>query len=140
MKRQTNRGFTLIELMIVVAIIGIIATIAYPSYKEHIAKAKRADAMSALMLASQAMERYRTNPPYNYDVTALADIFAIQVPVDGGAAYYNLSLFENTETTYTLRASPIGSMAGEDYLSITHTGAKKWGDGKDCWPESGSSC
>lgn len=138
MKIIKQKGFTLVELVIVVAIIGIIATIAYPSYDQYITRAKRGDAMSALMLASQAMERYRSNPPYSYDVPALADISAVQVPVEGGTAYYDLTLNSN-DTTYTLTATPTGSMSGKKVLTLTHTGARTWG-GDACWPEAGSTC
>ena len=74
---KKRNGFTLIELMMVVAIIGIITSIAYPAYQRYIDRAKRTDAMSVLTLASQAMERYRTTPPYSYAVPNLSDIFAI---------------------------------------------------------------
>ena len=135
---KKRNGFTLIELMMGVAIIGIITAIAYPAYQRYIDRAKRTDAMSVLTLASQAMERYRTTPPYSYAVPNLSDIFATQVPVDGGNAFYNLSLI-NDATSYTLTATPTGSMSGKKILSLTNTGAKTWGV-KTCWPEGGSDC
>jgi len=137
-KRVRQKAFTLVELMIVVGIIGIIASIAYPAYERHIATSKRSDAMTALMLASQAMERYRSNPPYDYNVGSLSNVFATQVPVEGGTAYYNLSM-NNTATSYTITASPTGSMTGKDPLTLTNTGARTWG-AKACWPEGASSC
>ena len=142
MKR--NRGFTLVEVMIVVAIVGILFAIAYPSYQDYIVRSKRADAMGALMNAAQAMERYKVNN-YDYNVgTTLSTVFATQVPVDGGTAYYNLSI-TSTTTTYTITATPTGSMAGLDgALTLTNTGAKQWtdsgGTSHSCWPESGSTC
>ncbi|MDM9225657.1 type IV pilin protein, partial [Klebsiella pneumoniae] len=58
--RKQSRGFTLIELMIVVAVIGILAAVAYPSYQEYVRKSKRAEGRTALMELLQQQERYMT--------------------------------------------------------------------------------
>jgi type IV pilus assembly protein PilE len=60
MKPKKETGFTLIELMIAVAVVGILASIAYPSYIDHVRKSRRADAQGALMGLSNAMERFFT--------------------------------------------------------------------------------
>jgi type IV pilus assembly protein PilE len=59
--KNKQSGFTLIELMIVVAILGIIAAIAYPQYIEYVAKGRRAECRSALLVASQKMEKFYSN-------------------------------------------------------------------------------
>lgn len=61
MKREAARGFTLIELMIVVAVIGILAAIAYPSYVDSVRKSRRADALAALTDARLKQEKYRAS-------------------------------------------------------------------------------
>lgn len=58
--RKQSRGFTLIEVMIVVAVIGILGAIAYPSYQEYVRKARRAEGRTALMEMLQQQERYMT--------------------------------------------------------------------------------
>ena len=136
---KKQKAFTLVELMTVVAILGILMAIAYPSYTEHVKKAKRADAMAALVLAAAAYERYRTSPPYSYNVK-IEDIFANQVPVEGGTKYYEIKNDGATsDGAYKIVAKAVGGMAGDGDLSITSTGEKKWGS-KTCWPESASSC
>lgn len=122
-------GFTLIELMIVVAIVGIISAIAYPSYQEYIASSRRADAQSNLLELAQFMERaYTVNSSYpvmGSDADSNATLPFNASPKDGGTTHYNL-IARSTATTYTLTASPVGAMAGDECgnLTLTNTGAK----------------
>ncbi len=140
MKQKKIEGFTIIELLITVAIIGVIVAIAYPAYRNYVITSKRADAMAALMTAVQAVERFKGNNNFSYVGVDTANVIPTQVPVDGGAAYYSIA-FVGTPTTaaYELRATPTGSQPTTDgSLSIDHSGAKKWSKGnKSCWPESG---
>lgn len=133
-----NRGFTLVELMIVIAVVGIIATIAYPSYNDSVKKSRRADAKGALMGFSQAMERHFTdNNSYLGAASGGANtgaptIFPTQAPLDSSAKFYDLTIEAATASSYTLRATPINGQAGDGNLEIDNTGAKRW-NGNTGW-------
>ncbi|PWK50919.1 type IV pilin protein [Pleionea mediterranea] len=137
-------GFTLVELMIVVAIIGLVAAIAYPSYEAYIVRSKRADGMAAMLNAVSAMERHRA-VNMRYTGAAADTTFEKDIPVGEANPYYELSLGTVTASTYIIRATPQNSMTGKDgALSINQAGVKTWtdknGNTSNCWPESGNSC
>ena len=137
-------GFTLIEVMIVVAIIGILASIAYPSYMKYVRNANRADAQALMLENAQYMERRFTTcgsyaavggaaAPCN----AAADLPKDQSP-ENGTARYSVTLTEATATAFTIQAAPAGSYADAlcGTMTITQTGAKtETGAGSlgDCW-------
>jgi len=98
------RGFTLIELMIVVAIVAILAVIAYPAYGDYIMRARRTDATRALTEAASAMERYFSQNQ-RYTSADLAAIYADTSP-DG---YYALTLNVAGPNAYTITATRQGS-------------------------------
>ena len=149
-KLKNIRGFSLVELMIVVSILSILAAFAVPSYLEQSKRARRADAQSALMGLAQAMERHFTeNSTYVSAVDAGAPastIFPSQAPLDGGAKYYNLEIPAVTATTYRLRAAPISgkSQDGDGFIELLSTGVKQWdrddggsvADTEKCWETS----
>lgn len=124
------RGFTLIELMIVVAIIGIIAAVAYPNYVDYVERGRRVDAQTALMGLASAMERHRTsNNTYEgagSPDTGAPSIYADESPVDGSPKFYNLTIQAVTGSTYTLRATPKNAQAGNGILELDSTGARWW--------------
>ena len=102
-----SRGFRLIELMIVVAIVGILAAIAYPAYTSQVIKSQRADAKTALLTAAQNLERCYTE--YNaYDDAACP---AVAATSDEG--YYAVAA-ALTPSTYTLTATPISGAVVQD--------------------------
>ena len=90
---RLHTGFTLIELMIVVAIVGILAAIAYPSYTEQVRQSRRSDCEGALTGLASAMERYFTvNNTYVGAAVGAGGIFPNQCPIDGNTAYYTLQI------------------------------------------------
>lgn len=98
-----RRGFTLIELMIVVVVIAILAAIAFPSYQHFVRNAQRADGMSALLDIRTAQERWRTNNPAyasNDDIDSLVP-FGATSP-DG---FYTLAITHSSASTFRVTAT-----------------------------------
>ncbi len=153
--RHRERGFTLIEVMIVVAIVAILAAIALPNYQEYVRRAKRAEAEAILMEAAQYMQRYYSA---NDRYTAAAGKTAVEaeqkigtaslLPASlrqspkSGAANYTIAVFaRDTPPSYTLRATRVGSMSADKCGTLVLSGLGVKGmDGPalglvaaDCW-------
>ena len=137
------KGFTLIEVMMVVAIIGIIAAVAYPSYQESIAKSRRADAQASLLELAQFMERHYTSNG-RYTVGNTTPPTAPNLPFSQsprtGTAFYNFALTTITPTDFTLTATRANAMASDKCgnFTVTHTGVKGLTNATgvsvtDCW-------
>ncbi|EKE18132.1 MAG: type 4 fimbrial biogenesis transmembrane protein [uncultured bacterium] len=128
-------GFTLIELMIVVAIIGILASIAYPSYSEYVRRARRSDAQGHLMSLAQMNQRlFLDTRAYAADTAALVALMATPASV---STYYTISTTPvvGPPASFTISAAPSGTQASDSCgtLTITNSGAKTSSAGTNCW-------
>ncbi|WP_206769022.1 MULTISPECIES: type IV pilin protein [unclassified Marinobacter] len=130
-----DAGFTLIELMIVVAIIGIIAAIAYPSYQDSVRKTRRATAQAELMELAQWMER-QYSADFSYLEGGNQPVLPFTQSPRTGTAFYNFGFNGAVSANaYTVQAVPAGDQAKDacGTLRLTQTGAKSSTSGTGCW-------
>jgi len=107
MNRILKKGFTLLELMIAVAILSILAAIAYPSYMDQVQKTRRVDGKSAVLEVAMAEEQYYTkNKSYTDDLSELV-IDAASQAGESKEGYYLLNLAA-TATTFSITATATG--------------------------------
>lgn len=127
------RGFTLIELMIVVAVVAILSAIAYPSYTEHVRKSRRAQAKIDLVEYGQLAERFHTvqNTYVGFSLPSAVS------PREGGTAAYTLALSQQTQSGYVITATPSRTQSSDrcGTLSIDQAARKanSTGSKSDCW-------
>jgi type IV pilus assembly protein PilE len=117
---KTQLGFTLIELMIAVAIVGILAAIAFPNYQRYVVRANRADAEKAILSVAQIMER---NFIAANQYTVPASLAGVELP-----KAYDVVVTTPTASTYLVKATPksTGINKTDGFLQIDNTGLKGW--------------
>jgi type IV pilus assembly protein PilE len=155
---HVNKGFTLIELMIVMVIIAILMSIAVPSYQDYMTRARRAEAKTIVLRGALWMERNQSSS-YSYaadgsgaalTAATLANVGLGRSPENGSTTYYNMTLAPVSASAFEIRATAQGVQAARDInclvLATNHLGQRgRWVSGatadytstqaRDCWAQ-----
>ena len=140
MMKNKTRGFTLIELMIVVAILGIIAAIGYPSYLEQVKKSRRSEGMGQLLELADRMERYYSDKgTYGGATLGTTSANVFFATTEGG--HYTLSIDAQDNVAFTISATPTSKGKQNtdkcNTFTLTSLGFKTVSGGSlftdDCW-------
>ena len=138
MRQGLIHGYTLIEVMMVTAIVAIIMAIAIPAYETHVETTRRGDAQGAMVGLANALERYYVDNR-TYAGADAGTIYAAKSPIDGSETYYVLEIADATRRDYTIRAIPKGPQSDDPCGTLTLdrsgargvTSASRSAD--DCW-------
>lgn len=141
---KQHQGFTLIELMVVVAIVGILAAVAFPNYTAYVKRGKAAEATSTLADSRNKMEQYFQD---NHTYAATGGLNPPCTPPAGTTQYFSIACVGTPDaTTYTLQATPVSGQ-GVDNFSFTinqdnvKTSVFDGTVGANCWlTKKGGSC
>jgi type IV pilus assembly protein PilE len=139
-------GFFLVELMVTVAIVVIVAAVAYPSYREQVRRGSRAEIKGALLEDAQFLERnYTVSNCYHLtncaDATKAVTLPRLQSPAPPGAAKYNITVVYSADANgnlgqgFTLSAAPTGTMTGDacGTFTLNQAGVQEANDVVACW-------
>jgi type IV pilus assembly protein PilE len=133
-KSRRQSGFTLIELMVTVAIVAVLAAVSYPSYQSHLRKGRRAQAEAYLMDLAQRQQQYLTdNRAYALDAGTVTASTTLNAPVPADVvSNYTITTAARAGVTpsFIVTATAIGKQVADGNLTIDETGAKtpsgKW--------------
>lgn len=137
------KGFTLIELMIVVAVLAILVSIAYPSYQNYVKRKNRVETQSVMMEIAQKLQSYKlangdygkNNTTSSYATNPLTNpnVYGKTVSPRTGSAYYDLTITNAPDSSWILTATPIITSAqkNDGALTLTHRGTQCWYKNKD---------
>ncbi len=139
MTNARKKGFTIIELMIVLAIVAILVALALPSFQDVIRKSRRSDAMNAILGIHLAQERWRVNNILYASIDDLGLEGDIADTMTSPDEHYNLTIPANAATSYTILATALGDQVndscGNFTLTFTAGDIDKTATGDDdlCW-------
>jgi len=133
--KKNNKGFTLVELMIVIAILGILGSVAYPSYLSHVKKANRADGIDSLLALAGRMEEYYMNNDTYVGATVNAAGTGTVGSNKTSDDLYTLSITSATAIAYSLAATPKAGDPDCGNLTLDSLGQKGVSAGSvaACW-------
>lgn len=146
--QEKNKGFTLIEIMIVVVIIGALFAIGYQSYQSYVKKTKRIEAQAALVKIAGELQRYKAiNHTFKPNGIALT-LSDLGYSVDSNGQYsfpagqvttYTFSLNAVTQNSWRLSARPRNGQLGDGYLGLDQNGMRCWNSSDIMWCQPNSA-
>jgi type IV pilus assembly protein PilE len=143
MKQRLRNGFTLIELMVTVAIVGILLAVAVPAYSDYVVRGRLSEAFTALGGAQLSAEQFWSNRPNGRTYVGFNEVNSFPA----NTAYFTYALSDASASSFTLTATGIGKMSGFVYTidqngNHATTGSPDgWGVNAACWVDhKGGAC